>query len=69
MVDNTLSPHGGVLIERVASREEGRKMIRGLPRLAIRDQIARECVDIAYGFFSPWRVSWAGTMSTQYFET
>ena len=53
MVDNTLSPHGGVLIERVASPEEGRKMIQGLPRLALRDQIARECIDIAYGFFSP----------------
>ncbi len=52
-MDNTLSPHGGVLIERVASPEEGRKLIRGLPRLAVRDQIARECVDIAYGFFSP----------------
>ena len=28
-------------------------MIHGLPRLPVREQIARECVNIAYGFFSP----------------
>ena len=53
MVDNALSPHGGVLIERVASPQEAQSMVRGLPRLAVRDQIARECVNFAYGFFSP----------------
>ena len=53
MVDNTLSPHGGKLIDRVAPREGGAQWIRGLKTLPIRDQIARECVNIAYGFFSP----------------
>ena len=53
MVDNTLSPHGGVLVERVASPDEAARMIHGLKRLPVREQIARECVNIAYGFFSP----------------
>ena len=53
MVNNTLSPHGGSLIERVASRWEAIEMIGDLPRVAIRDQLAREIVNIAYGFFSP----------------
>ena len=53
MVDNSLSPHGGILIERVASQEEAARLVDGLPRLAVREQIARECVNIAYGFFSP----------------
>ncbi len=54
MVDNTLSPHGGVLIERVDPLQEGdgRRTLT-LPRVAVRDQIARECVNLAYGFFSP----------------
>ena len=53
MVDNALSPHGGVLIERVASPEEVGPLCAGLPRLAVREQVARECVNFAYGFFSP----------------
>ena len=53
MVDNTLSPHGGTLVDRVISRQAGAEKIRGLKSIAIRDQIARECVGIAYGFFSP----------------
>ncbi len=53
MVDNALSPHGGVLIERVASPEEARLLCAGLPKLAVREQVARECVNFAYGFFSP----------------
>ena len=53
MVDNTLSPHGGTLIERIASPQEASEKIRGLPRVEVRDQIAREIVNIAYGFFSP----------------
>ena len=54
MVDNSLSPHGGVLVERVApmqARDFDR--ISNFPRIPVRDQIARECVNIAYGFFSP----------------
>ncbi len=57
MVDNSLSPHGGVLIERVAPWDAaaagGRRCLAHLPRIAVRDQIARECVNLAYGFFSP----------------
>ena len=53
MVDNSLSPHGGVLVERVLTHQEAKDKIRGLPRLAVRDQIARECVNLAYGFFAP----------------
>ena len=53
MVDNSLSPHGGVLIERVATRQEAAQMIQGLPSLEVRDQLAREVVNLAYGFFSP----------------
>ena len=41
------------MIERIASSAEAAKMVRGLPSLEVRDQIARECVNIAYGFFSP----------------
>jgi sulfate adenylyltransferase len=52
-VDNALSPHGGILVERVASPQEAGDLIRGLPAVAVRDQTARECVNIAYGFFSP----------------
>ena len=54
MVDNSRSPHGGVLIERVAPLDaDGRDRIAHLPRIAVRDQIARECVNLTYGFFSP----------------
>lgn len=53
MVDNSLSPHGGILIERIATRQEAARMIQGLPRLEVRDQLAREVVNLAYGFFSP----------------
>ena len=53
-IDNSLSPHGGVLIERV-SKLQGDELERALrlPRLALRDQLARECVNLSYGFFSP----------------
>jgi sulfate adenylyltransferase len=41
-------------VERVAPlQESNRERVLGLPRVAVRDQIARECVNIAYGFFSP----------------
>ena len=54
LVDNTLSPHGGVLVERVAPpHSEERERVLLLPRVAVRDQLARECVNLAYGFFSP----------------
>jgi ATP sulfurylase len=53
LVDNNLSPHGGVLIDRVATPQEANEKICGRPSVAIRDQIVRECVHIAHGFLSP----------------
>ncbi|MCI0830212.1 MAG: sulfate adenylyltransferase, partial [Chloroflexi bacterium] len=52
-IDNTLSPHGGELIERIASPSEAPHIAAGLPRLPVRDSIAREVINLAYGFFSP----------------
>ena len=56
-MDNSLSPHGGILIERVAPLQDAdagrRHDTLRRPRIAVRDQIARECVNLAYGFFSP----------------
>ena len=51
--DNSLSPHGGVLVERVSPLEGARDPALRLPQIAVRDQLARECVNLAYGFFSP----------------
>ncbi len=53
MVDNTLSPHGGRLIERVAPQPLS-AFSNGVGKsIAVNDQIARECINIAYGVFSP----------------
>ena len=64
-VDNSLSPHGGALVERVKPLRRGRagqssplpagerEKILAYPAVPVRDQLARECVNIAYGFFSP----------------
>ena len=52
--NNSLSPHGGALVERVRPLTVSTAAtIAGLPAIPIRDQIATECVNIAYGFFSP----------------
>lgn len=53
MVDNALSPHGGKLVERVVKPERAREEIRSLKAISVRDQLAREVIGIAYGFFSP----------------
>ena len=53
MVDNTLSPHGGSIVERVVPHQVGKAPLQALPRVSVRGQIARECVSICYGFFSP----------------
>jgi len=53
LVDNALSPHGGKLVERILAPAEASAKIQGLKTIAVRDQIAAECVGIAYGFFSP----------------
>lgn len=52
-IDNTLSPHGGDLVERVASPQDAPHIAAGLPQLAVSDSIAREVINLAYGFFSP----------------
>ena len=51
-VDNSLSPHGGRLIQRVIPLRSAED-VSGLPTIAVREQIAHECVNLAYGFFSP----------------
>ena len=46
--------HGGKeIVERVIPPSEVKKRIKGLKRVAITGRIARECIDIAYGFFTP----------------
>ena len=52
-VDNALSPHGGELIARVAAPNDAPHLAAGLPRIPVRDSIAREVINLAYGFFSP----------------
>ena len=52
--NNSLSPHGGALVERVRPLTASTAAsVTGLPAIPIRDQMATECVNIAYGFFSP----------------
>lgn len=53
MVDNAVSPHGGGLVERIIEPEKAQEKIRGLKAIPIRGQIARECISLANGFFSP----------------
>jgi sulfate adenylyltransferase len=46
--------HGGKeIIERVLPPLEVKERIKGLKEVSITDRVARECVDIAYGFFTP----------------
>ena len=65
-VDNSLSPHGGRLIERVATRQEIKEKwpsgLAALPSLAVRDQIARSASISPMGFSRLWRGSWARWM-------
>ena len=53
-VDQSLSPHGGTLVERVVEdRDKASSMVKDLERIPLTDQQAREVVNIAYGVFSP----------------
>ena len=47
--------HGGKeIVERViSSPSEAKERIKGLKRVAVSGRIARECIDLAYGFFTP----------------
>ena len=50
---NARYPHGGRLVAAVAPPERARRLAAGLPEIAIRDQLAYEVVNLAYGVFSP----------------
>jgi len=46
--------HGNKQIrERIIGQEEAKNKIQGLKRIEISGRCARECIDIAYGFFTP----------------
>jgi len=46
--------HGGKeIVERVLTPLEAKEHIKGLKRVTITGRCARECIDIAYGFFTP----------------
>jgi len=51
----SLIGHGGKeIVERVISSQgEAKEKIRGLRQVAVTGRVARECIDIAYGFFTP----------------
>jgi len=44
---------GKEIVERVLPPIEAKKRIKELKRIAITDRVARECIDLAYGFFTP----------------
>jgi len=41
------------IIERVMQQSEAKRKINGLKRIEVSGRVARECIDIAYGFFTP----------------
>jgi len=41
------------IVERVMPQSEAKEKIKGLKRISISGRCARECIDIAYGFFTP----------------
>ena len=46
--------HGGKeIVERVLPPIETKKRIKGLKQITVTDRVARECIDLAYGFFTP----------------
>ena len=54
MANNSLSPHGGKLVERVMEAKKGKEKVRGLKiKLPIETSRANEIMGITYGFFSP----------------
>ena len=52
-VDNSLSPHGGKIVNRVVSPGFSHRKVMGTKPLAVNEQIAKECIGISHGFFSP----------------
>ena len=46
--------HGGKeIVERILPPMDAKKRIRGLKQIEVSDRVARECIDLAYGFFTP----------------
>ncbi len=46
--------HGGKkIVERIMSASEAKKKVKGLTQIPVRGQIAKEIINIAYGFFTP----------------
>ena len=46
--------HGGKeIVERIFPPIESKKRIKELKRISVTDRVARECIDLAYGFFTP----------------
>ena len=46
--------HGGKeIVERILPIIEAQKRIKGLKRVPVSSRVARECIDLAYGFFTP----------------
>lgn len=46
--------HGGKeIVERILPIIEAQKRIKGLKRVPVSVRVARECIDLAYGFFTP----------------
>ena len=46
--------HGGKeIVEKALPPIEAKKRIKGLKQVSVTDRVARECVDLAYGFFAP----------------
>ena len=46
--------HGGkAIVERILEPAQAREKIKGLKEVPVRNQIANEVIDIAYGYFSP----------------
>jgi len=41
------------IVERVVRSSEAKKLIKGLKQVSLSGRCARECIDIAYGFFTP----------------
>ena len=49
-----LTGHGNKLIkEKIMDSNTARELIKKLKQIPISSRIARECIDLAYGFFSP----------------
>jgi sulfate adenylyltransferase len=44
---------GKEIVERILSSSEAKQRMQGLKIVSVTDRVARECIDLAYGFFTP----------------